>query len=111
MAHQDQLIGCIYLSNVTAAYAKLKALNVSYVHVAGGYFYVVAPLVNACGLPGSPSDYYQIGSSQTLPVIEPPARSLFLSLMLNESSSLSPHFKLVYSSDYPAIRLYQVLSP
>src|SRR2546425_3988024 len=111
MAHQDQLIGCIYLSNVTAAYAKLKALNVSYVHVAGGYFYVVAPLVNACGLPGSPSDYYQIGSSQTLPVIEPPARSLFLSLMLNESSSLSPHFKLVYSSDYPAIRLYQVLPP
>jgi hypothetical protein len=109
MAHQDRLISCIYLSNVTAAYATLRALNVSYVHVAGGYFYVVAPLVSECGLPGSPSDYYQIGSSQTLPVIEPPAQSLFLSLMLNESSSLSPHFKLVYSSDYPAVRLYQVL--
>src|SRR5437870_404151 len=110
MAHQDQLVGCIYLSNVTAAYAKLRALNVSYVHVAGGYFKPIAPLLNACGLPGSPSDYYQVGSSKTLPVIEPPAESLFLSLMLNESSSLSPHFKLVYSSDNPAERLYQVLS-
>jgi len=109
MAHQDQLVGCIYLSNTTAAYAKLRALNVSFVHVVGGYFYVVAPLVNSCGLPGSPSDYYQIGQSQTLPVIEPPAQSLFLSLMLNESSALSPHFKLVYSSDNPAVRLYEVI--
>ena len=111
MAHQDEFVGCIYLSNVTAAYAKLKALNVSYVYVAGGYFYPIATLVNACGLPGSPGDYYRPGSTLTLPAIEPPAKSLFLSLMLNESSSLSSHFKLVYSSDYPAIRLYQVLPP
>jgi len=38
------------------------------------------------------------------------AKSLFfLSLMLNANSYLSSHFKLVHSSDYPAIRLYQVL--
>jgi hypothetical protein len=111
MAHQDELVGCIYLSNATAAYAKLNALNVSYVYVAGGYFLPIGTLVNACGLPGSSSDYYLLGKSQTLPVIESPAQSLFLSLMLNESSSLAPHFKLVYSSDYPATRLYQVLPP
>ena len=111
MAHQDELVGCIYLSNLTAAYAKLNALNVSYVYVAGGYFQPIAPLMNACGLPGSPIDYYQLGPTPALPAIEPPAKSLFLSLMLNESSSLSTHFKLVYSSDYPAIRLYQVLPP
>jgi hypothetical protein len=111
MAHQDQLVGCIYLSNATAAYGKLNSLNVSYVYVAGGYFLPIATLVNSCGLAGSPGDYYQLGSSRTLPVVEPAAQSLFLSLMLNESSTLSPHFKLVYSSDYPAVRLYQVLPP